>query len=261
MKRKTFLQSTGVLAAGSFIPSIMSCNTDKKSSTKGRKNWAGNYAYAAKDFYEPNTVDEVVALVKKLSKQKALGSTHCFNNIADSPLAQISTRNLSKVISIDKATKTIVVEAGARYGQFAPELDKKGFALHNLASLPHISVGGAISTATHGSGIKNGNLASAVNSLEIVNAKGEIINLSRAKDGENFNAAVVGLGALGIITKVGLDIVDTYKIRQDVFLDLTLDSLKTNFESILASGYSVSLFTDWQNQIIKQVWLHKICTP
>ena len=254
MKRKTFLKTSSVLVAGSLLSPFLSC---KKQPKVVRKNWAGNYEYKAENLYSPKTVEEVQTLVKKLDKQKALGSCHCFNNIADSPMNQISTQNLNKVISIDEKANTITVEAGARYGQFAPQLDEKGFALQNLASLPHISVAGACSTATHGSGVKNGNLATAVRGLEFVTASGDVVNLTRDKDGETFNGAVVGLGALGIITKVTLDIQKTYQVRQDVFQDLPLQSLKDHFDEILSSGYSVSLFTDWQNQNISQVWVKR----
>ena len=75
------------------------------------------------------------------------------------------------------------------YGQLCPELDRQGFALHNLASLPHISIAGACATATHGSGVKNGNLATAVSALEIVTANGDVLTLSREKDGATFHAA------------------------------------------------------------------------
>jgi alditol oxidase len=261
MKRKTFLKTSAILATGSLISPLISCKEQPKpqqQATKAlRKNWAGNYQYKSENLHQPTTLEEVQALVKKLNKQKALGSCHCFNDIADSPLNQISTQNLNKVLTIDEKAKTITLEAGAKYGQFAPELDKKGFALHNLASLPHISVAGACATATHGSGVKNGNLASAVSALELVTANGEIVNLSREKDGELFNGAVVSLGGLGIITKVTLDIQPTFQVRQDLFQDLPLQSLKDHFDDIMSSGYSVSLFTDWQNQNISQIWVKR----
>src|SRR6267378_2356152 len=133
-------------------------------------------------------------------------------------------------------------------------LDSKGFALHNLASLPHISIAGAISTATHGSGEKNGNLATAVSALEIVTAAGEVVKLSRQRDGEAFLGAVVGLGALGVITKVSLDIQPTFLMRQYVYENMPLAEMKDHFDAIQSSAYSVSLFTDWQNQRINEVW-------
>ncbi|MEN9611043.1 MAG: hypothetical protein RLZZ628_1857 [Bacteroidota bacterium] len=254
MKRKTFLKTGAVLAAGSFLPSVFSC---KPALKKVRKNWAGNYTYKAEQLHEPKTVEAVQALVKKLDKQKALGSCHCFNDIADSPAHQISALQLNKVLAIDDKSMTITVEGGAKYGQFAPELHQKGYALHNLASLPHISVAGACSTATHGSGVKNGNLASAVAALELITPNGDLVQFSRAKDGDNFNGAVVGLGGLGFITKVTLDMQKTFNVRQDLFQDLPLQSLKDHFDAILSAGYSVSLFTDWQKQIISQVWVKR----
>ena len=254
MKRKTFLKTSTALIAGSFLPTMISCKQEVKAV---RKNWAGNYTYKAQNLHQPNTVEEVQALVKKLNQQKALGSCHCFNDIADSPLDQISTLNLNKLVSLDEKAMTVTVEGGSKYGQFSPELDKKGYALHNLASLPHISVAGACATATHGSGMKNGNLASAASAIEMVTGTGDIITLSREKDGDKFNGAVVGLGALGIITKVTLDVQKSFQVRQDLFQDLPLQQLKEHFEEIMSSGYSVSLFTDWQNDIISQVWVKR----
>ena len=254
MKRKTFLKTSTALIAGSFLPTMISCKQEVKAV---RKNWAGNYTYKAQNLHQPNTVEEVQVLVKKLNQQKALGSCHCFNDIADSPLDQISTLNLNKVVSLDEKAMTVTVEGGSKYGQFSPELDKKGYALHNLASLPHISVAGACATATHGSGMKNGNLASAASAIEMVTGTGDIITLSREKDGDKFNGAVVGLGALGIITKVTLDVQKSFQVRQDLFQDLPLQQLKEHFEEIMSSGYSVSLFTDWQNGIISQVWVKR----
>jgi xylitol oxidase len=116
-------------------------------------------------------------------------------------------------------------------------------------------VAGACSTATHGSGQKNGNLATAVSGLEIVTAEGKIVNLSRERDAETFNGAVVGLGALGVITKITLDIQPSFMMRQYVYENLPLSELKNHFGAIEASGYSVSLFTDWQNQRINEIWI------
>ena len=162
---------------------------------------------------------------------------------------------MNKVVSLDAKARTVTVEGGIKYGELAPWLHEKGFALHNLASLPHISVAGSCTTATHGSGVKNGNLAAAVSALEIVTANGDVIHLSREKDGEKFLAAVVGLGALGVITKVSLDIRLTFMMRQNVYLNLPLSQLKEHFEKIVSAGYSVSLFTDWQSESINEVWI------
>ena len=263
MKRTEFIRTTMTFATATALTPLASCNMDKKKIGAEveppmlRKNWAGNYIYKANNLHEPETVEEVQVLVKKLKAQKALGSCHCFNNIADSPMNQISTKNLKGVLGIDEEKMTITVGAGTKYGDFAPELHQKGYALHNLASLPHISVAGACATATHGSGVTNGNLASSVAGVELVTGNGDIINFNRDTDQDMLNAVVVNLGALGIITKVTLDIEKTFDVRQDVFQNLTLESLKTNFDAILSGGYSVSLFTDWQNELVSQVWVKR----
>jgi len=219
------------------------------------KNWAGNLTYSTDNVQYPKSVAEVQQLVKKLPKVKALGTRHCFNTIADSKDNLISTKELNKVVSLDAKAHTVTVEGGIKYGELAPYLHQHGYALHNLASLPHISVAGSVTTATHGSGIKNGNLASAVTGLEIVIADGSIVHLSKASDPEKLNAAVVGLGALGVVTKVTLQIEPTYNMRQRVFLKLPMSQLKAHFEDIVSAGYSVSLFTDWQSDSINEVWI------
>ncbi|MGB5481150.1 MAG: D-arabinono-1,4-lactone oxidase [Eudoraea sp.] len=263
MKRKDFIKTTATFATATALVPLSSCKGDKEKVIKEteplvmRKNWAGNYTYKAKNLYEPNTVEELQGLIKRLQTQKALGSCHCFNNIADSPLNQISTKNLTGVIGIDTESMTVTVGAGTKYGDFAPELHERGYAVHNLASLPHISVAGACATATHGSGVGNGNLATAVSGLELVSGNGDIIRLSREEDENMLHAAVVNLGALGIITKVTLDMEKTFEVRQDVFQNLPLESLKENFDAILSGGYSVSLFTDWQDDLISQVWVKR----
>ena len=219
------------------------------------KNWAGNLTYSTGNVFYPTTVDEVQQLVKTHSKIKALGTRHCFNAIADSSHNLLSTSKMNKVVSLDPAEGTVTVEAGIKYGELAPYLHSKGYALHNLASLPHISVGGSVTTATHGSGIKNGNLASAVRGLEVVKADGSVVHLSKASDPEKLNAAVVGLGAIGIITKVTLAIQPTYMVRQNVFTGLPVSQMKDNFDKIMSAGYSVSLFYDWQTDLINEVWI------
>ena len=133
--------------------------------------------------------------------------------------------------------------------------------MHNLASLPHVSVAGACATATHGSGSKNGNLSTAVSALEIVTADGEIVTLSRQKDGERFPGAGVALGGLGVVTKVTLDVQPTFQVRQVVYENLSLAQLENHLDDIFSSGYSVSLFTDWQNHRATQVWIKRRVEP
>jgi xylitol oxidase len=228
--------------------------------TGPRQNWAGNQTFSTNRLYSPASVEEVRQVVKDCAKLRALGSRHSFNTIADSTKNQISLIKLNE-ISLDEKARTVTVGAGITYGKLAPVIDARGYALHNLASLPHISVAGAIATATHGSGVHNGNLATAVSGLEIVTANGEVLHLSRAKDGERFLAAVVGLGSLGVVTRVTLDVQPTFQVAQSVYQDLSLDHLKTHFVEIFSSGYSVSVFTDWQNHRASQLWVKRRLAP
>jgi len=250
MKRKIFIQLSTTLMATPLLSKFESMAAQPRL-----KNWAGNLTYSTDHVQYPKSVAEVQQLITKLPKLRALGTRHCFNTIADSKDDLVSTRDLNKVIAIDAKNHTVTVEGGIKYGELAPYLHQHGYALHNLASLPHISVAGSITTATHGSGIKNGNLSSAVTGLEIVIADGSVVHLSKATDPEKLNAAVVGLGALGIITKVTLQIQSTYNMRQRVFLKLPMSQLKLHFEEIMSAGYSVSLFTDWQSDSINEVWI------
>ncbi|HVW12762.1 MAG TPA: FAD-binding protein [Mucilaginibacter sp.] len=255
MKRKKFIQLGTTLMAAPLVSRLNSMAFPEILQQQRRlQNWSGNLIYSTADVQYPKSVAEVQSLIKKHNKLKALGTRHCFNTIADSRDDLVSSKELNKVISLDKKAHTVTVEGGIKYGELAPWLDKQGYALHNLASLPHISVAGSITTATHGSGIKNGNLSSAVTGLEIVKADGSIVHLSKA-DGEKFNAAVVGLGALGFITKVTLQVQPTYMVAQRVFLKLPMSQLKQHFEDIMSAGYSVSLFTDWQSDSINEVWI------
>ena len=162
---------------------------------------------------------------------------------------------MHEVVAIDSDARTVTVGCGDFVWAVESLLEGKGWALHNLASLPHISVAGAWSTATHGSGEGNGNLATAVVGLELVTAGGDLVKLSKAQDGEAFRGAVVGLGALGAITKVTLAVQPTYQVRQYVYEDMPLAQMRDHFDEIQASGYSVSLFTDWQKQRVNEVWV------
>ena len=201
MKRITFIKSASAFAAAPLFSTYTSWAQQERL-----KNWAGNLEYSTDRVFYPKTVEEVQALVRKHPRLRVLGTRHCFNRIADSKDLLLSTKNLNRVIAVDEQAHTVTVEGGIKYGELCPYLEEKGFALHNLASLPHISVAGSCTTATHGSGVRNGNLASSVTALEIVTADGSLISLSRARDKETFPAAVVGLGALGVITKVGIAI-------------------------------------------------------
>ncbi|SEB59418.1 D-arabinono-1,4-lactone oxidase [Terriglobus roseus] len=259
MDRRELLKSSAILMAAAPLARAANVSQDHANvlddhANVPRTNWSKNFHYSTSRVYAPITPEEVPAIVQANGYLKGLGSRHCFNNIADSQYAQISMREV-KGIQIDEEARTVTVGAGIAYGELAPVLDKAGYALANLASLPHISVGGTIATGTHGSGVGNKNLSSATRAVEIVKADGSVLQLSRDKDGERFQLAVVHLGALGVLTRVTLDIVPRYDMSQVVYRNLSFDQLEDNLDTILGSGYSVSLFTDWQKNRVNQVWI------
>ncbi|MFI6510244.1 FAD-binding protein [Streptosporangium sp. NPDC050855] len=221
-------------------------------------NWAGNITYGAARFHRPATVERLQELVASSDAIRALGTRHSFNEIADRPGGDlVSLEDLPGTPELDPARGTVTVGAGVRYGELSRWLHGEGYALHNLGSLPHISVAGACATATHGSGDANGNLATAVSGLELVTADGEITVLDRRRDGDRFAGAVVGLGALGVVTRVVLDVVPAFEVRQYVYENLPWASLEEHFEEITSAAYSVSMFTGWNDRVIDQVWVKR----
>ncbi len=176
-------------------------------------NWAGNYTYSAARLHYPETVAQVQALVRASHKLRVLGSRHSFNSIADSTEDLVSLERFDPVGVIDHERHTVTVAGGVRYGQLCEQLQREGYALPNMASLPHISIAGACATATHGSGDHNGSLATSVSALELVTADGEVVVLSRDQQPDQLQGAIVGLGGLGVVTHLMLDLLPSSEER------------------------------------------------
>lgn len=218
-------------------------------------NWAGNVRYRGTRLYRPATLDEVRRVVRDHQAVKALGGRHSFSTIADTHGAMVTLERLDTVSDVDRAAGTVEVGAGVKYAQLCPQLQRQGFAVANLASLPHIGVVGACSTATHGSG--TGNLATQVVALEFVDGRGEVVRLSEDRSPEDFRGAVVGLGAIGVVTKVTLRVVPAFDVRQWVFENMPLSQFTAHFDEIMNAGYSVSAFTTWRDDQVSEVWVKR----
>ena len=215
-------------------------------------NWAGSHAYSAARLHRPESLAELAALVAGAERVHALGSRHSFSLVADTPGDLVSTSALPRDIEVDRDAGLVRVAGGVLYGDLATELHRQGWALASMASLPHISVAGAVATGTHGSGDGVGSLASAVAAVECVGPDGETRSVARGD--ADFEGWVVAVGALGVVTRVTLDIEPTYDVRQDLFLHLPWAALEDDLDAITGSAYSVSLFTDWVGEDITQVW-------
>jgi alditol oxidase len=218
------------------------------------RNWAGNVEYAAARVHRPSSVSELRDLVAGADRVRALGTGHSFSRIADTTGDLVSTAGLPTIMDVDDRAGTVTVSAGVRYGELGSHLHACGYALHNLASLPHISVAGACATATHGSGDGNGNLATAVTGLDLVTADGGLTRV----EGDELRAVVVGLGMFGVVTALIMALRPTFEVRQHVYQDLPWDAPAMDFDEVMGAAYSVSLFTRWAGPTVEQVWLKQI---
>lgn len=237
-------------------------------------NWARNLTYAATEVRRPRTVEEIQETVTSGGPVRALGSRHCFNDIADTTGTHLLLDRFEPLgatpLTVDRdasGATTVTVSGGTRYGDLATALAESGYAIHNLASLPHISVAGAIATATHGSGDGNRGLGGAVRAMDLVTGTGELVHVGQVdqagrRDGAGstdarvpLEAAVVHLGALGVVARVTLAVEPAFEVRQDVFEGLSWDALAEDLDAITGAAYSVSLFTRWADSGIDQVWL------
>ena len=221
-------------------------------ATRPTTNWAGNITFRAATVHHPESVPELQRLVAAAGHLRALGSGHSFNTIADSPGDLVSLAAMPSTVDIDTERSAVTVGGGIRYGELTGKLHAAGYALHNLGSLPHISVAGACATGTHGSG--TGSLATAVRAVELVTASGDTLRLDRAD--ARFPGSVVALGALGIVTALTLDIQPSYQVTQNLYTGLPLAVAAARLAAVMSGGYSVSLFTDW-GPVVGQAWVKR----
>ncbi|WP_350351132.1 FAD-binding protein [Microbacterium sp. A8/3-1] len=218
------------------------------------RNWAGNLTYRASRVEHPSSTEELAALLAQGGPLRMLGSRHSFNDLADTDGLLVALDALPAVFEVNEARDAVRVSGGLRYGDIAPLLQAEGLALANLASLPHISVAGAVITGTHGSGDAIGSLSSAVRALTIITPAGETRTLRRGDD--DFDGAVVSLGALGAVVDLTLDVEPTYEVAQHVFEHPDWDAILRDFDDVTAAGTSVSIFSTWQRtDIADQIWV------
>ncbi|MFC4495989.1 D-arabinono-1,4-lactone oxidase [Streptomyces ovatisporus] len=225
-------------------------------------NWAGNTVFNARRTHRPSSVEELQDIVASADRIRALGSGHSFNRIADTDGDLVRLDGLPPLVDVTPPGgegPAVTVGAGMRYDEVAGILHTAGSALANLASLPHISVAGCCATATHGSGDSEKCLAAAVTALEFVGPDGELLEVSRRSDPETFSGTVVGLGALGIVTRLTLAVEPAFEVSQHVYTGVPLTQLASAFDEIFGCAYSVSAFTDYSDGLAR-VWVKRRVT-
>ncbi|NED95509.1 FAD-binding protein [Phytoactinopolyspora alkaliphila] len=216
-------------------------------------NWAGNLTFHVEHVHRPASLDELRELVTRSHRLRVLGTGHSFSAIADTTGNLVSLAGLPQSIAMDPDGTSVTVAGAVRYGELSEYLHRHGRALHNLGSLPHISVAGSCATATHGSGVGNGGLATAVTSMTVMSADGTVRTFHAGED--VFAGVVVGLGTVGVVLDLTLTTEPTYNVEQYVYEDLPRSELDDHFDAIMSAAYSVSLFTQWQDPLIRQVWV------
>jgi len=220
--------------------------------TQTLRNWAGNVSYRAATLATPTSVPQLQELVATSSRVKAIGTRHSFSTIADTSGTLLSTAGLPADIVIDDRARTVRLNGATSYGVLAGELQSQGYALQNMGSLPHISVAGATATGTHGSGDRNGILATSIAAIDLVTADGELTTIDRSA--AELPALAVGLGAFGVIVWLTLDIQPTFTVRQDIYLNVPWARVLEQFDDIMSSAYSVSLMGHYAGQTVQQLW-------
>ena len=214
------------------------------------RNWGGNVEFGARRVLRPRSVDELRGMVANADRIRALGTGHSFSRVADTRGDLVSLQDLPPRLEI--SGDTVTVNAGMRFGELVGPLDRAGRALHNLGSLPHISVAGACATGTHGSGDGNPCLAAAVTEYELVTAGGGLVTMP--------HDAAVGLGRLGIVTAVTLRTQPAYDIQQVVYDDLPMEALE-DLDGVFGAGYSVSLFTRFRRPVFDLAFVKRRVDP
>ncbi len=220
------------------------------------RNWSQNHVFAAARIHRPASIDEARHLIAAAPKIHAVGSRHSFNGIADSGGEMIDLGAIDPDFVIDRDAMTVTFGANTQYGPLCATLQSHGYALHNTASLPHITVIGAVATGTHGSGDANGTLSTAVAGLELIAPNGDLVAVRRGE--ADFDGAVVALGALGIVTRLTLDILPSFDLRQDAFVDLPWETALAEFDAISSAAYSFSMLTKWTSPSVDRLWLKTV---
>ncbi|HEY2042676.1 MAG TPA: FAD-binding protein [Jatrophihabitans sp.] len=222
------------------------------------RNWAGNISFSARAFHRPTSVEQLQQLVAGSDRVRVLGTGHSFNRIADTTGDLICLDRLPRRVEVDPERREVTVGGGVRFADLTDVVQAAGFALHNLGSLPHIAVSGACATGTHGSGVGNGALATAVVGMELIRPDGSLVRVGRGDP--SFEGCVIGLGSLGIVTSLTMELVPTFEIQQVVYDDLPYEQLLSNLDEVLAAGYSVSAFLDWRQAAPVMVWVKRLST-
>jgi L-gulonolactone oxidase len=195
----------------------MSEPSDTHEGAARWRNWAGDQLCRPAAIERPSSIDELSAAIAQAGGRglsiRAAGSGHSFSDIACTDGLMVSLERLTAILDVDSSSGLVRVQAGITIAELTRRLLAHGLALENLGDIDVQSIAGAISTATHGTGARLGNISSQVQELQLVLADGTTLECSPRQEPEVFRAACVGLGSLGVIAEVTLRCVPAFTLR------------------------------------------------
>jgi FAD-linked oxidoreductase len=200
------------------------------------RNWGRNQQCSPVAVEEPESELEVVEAVRRAAavgqSVKVAASGHSFTDIACTEGRMLRMERLDRVLAIDDDACTVTVEAGITLWRLNEELARRGLALANLGDIDRQTISGAIATATHGGGARFGGLATFVRGLELVTGDGTVVRCSPDEEPEVFACARVGLGALGVVTKLTLECVPAFRLHS-IERPTTIDTMVAEFDDVI----------------------------
>jgi xylitol oxidase len=241
------LAARGAGASARLVP-----RRRRLSAPGAAHNWCENIKFSHKHWATPETLQELQAAVVAAASVRVLGSGHSFSAVCDSEDTLVSLafmRDVLGVTVVDEDAMFVSVEGGATLGDVVRHLAPRGFALKNIPSLPHVTVAGALATATHGTGLRpglEGGMPSACREIEFVTADGSLARYARGDAA--FGASVVHLGALGVVSRVALDVVPSYEVEQRVYEEVDLDLFLPRFEEVARAVDSLTVGINFGQQ-------------
>ncbi|HEY5945143.1 MAG TPA: D-arabinono-1,4-lactone oxidase [Kofleriaceae bacterium] len=197
------------------------------------RNFGGNVRFTPRVHAAPRSVDELATIVRKAKHVRAVGAAHSWSPAIVTDDTLVTLDHMRGVIALDRAAKQVTVQGGMRLRELNAYLHREGFALANLGSIDSQSVAGVIATGTHGSGRNFRCISAQVAKLELIDGTGASVMLERGHP--DFNGAVVGLGAIGIVHAVTFDIVEAFRLHDKTGLARFEDVIE-NLDDFVASA-------------------------
>lgn len=213
--------------------------------TETWSNWAGDQHCAPERVARPESEDEVAALVRETAERgqrmRVVGAGHSFTDIACTDGVMVDLGAMNRILDADAETGLVRMQAGASVNAIGAELEERGLALENQGDIDRQAIAGALCTATHGTGIRFGNISSRVERVRLIDSAGQAHELSAESDPDALRAARVSLGALGVITEISIRAVPLFTIRR-VDTKLPVSELLSSLDERVDSNDHFEIF-------------------